>query len=228
VLYSLLDEIPTAAMVGGYARAIWPGQSEDWWARMAATPSARRARENVCLGHSSQSVSITAPDLAREYRRPLKPVGPVSRDDDPLGWHEFTDFPDMSFRRVRHIDVFRDQDLVRVVSRFQDSARLPDGLRTAVHEYIVTATADADAGELVSLEADPRILPFPECPLAVKNLSRLVGCSLSSLRTTVEEILPGADGCTHLNTAVRVLADVPSLVKTLDSYSTTLRREDKA
>jgi signal transduction histidine kinase len=59
------------------------------------------------------------------------------------------------------------------------------------------------------------VLPFGECPGAVRNISRLLDSELSQLRQTVLDQLPGTLGCTHLNDALRALAEVPTLVSHL-------------
>ncbi len=48
------------------------------------------------------------------------------------------------------------------------------------------------------------------------GLAKLSGRSLSELRDTVGAVLRGTDGCTHLNDAVRTLADVPGMLARLD------------
>jgi hypothetical protein len=69
-------------------------------------------------------------------------------------------------------------------------------------------------GELVvtDLVATPRVLPYPECPGAAPNVTWLLGQPLPELRTKVLEILRGTNCCTHLNDALRALADVAALL----------------
>jgi hypothetical protein len=55
-------------------------------------------------------------------------------------------------------------------------------------------------------------LPFVECTSAPANLTRLIGAPLPELRDRVLAELRGTAGCTHLNDALRALADVPALV----------------
>jgi hypothetical protein len=114
-------------------------------------------------------------------------------------------------RRARRIDISCDT-LIRIDAHFQDSATTPEGTRSALHEYRIRATADPVALTLLSIEADPRVLPFAECPAAAPNAQRLVGKSLAQLRETVLDELRGVLGCTHLNDALRALADVPALL----------------
>ena len=87
--------------------------------------------------------------------------------------------------------------------------------RVAVHEYLVTATVDPAAMTVLALCADPRVLPYRECPAAVANITRMIGQPVSLLRGSVLETLPGALGCTHLNDVLRSLSDLAELVEHL-------------
>ena len=94
---------------------------------------------------------------------------------------------------------------------FRDSMWDPDGREIVVHEYRLDATADAGSGALRSVAAEPRVLPFPECPLVAGNASWLIGTPMAELRATVLQRLRGVDCCTHLNDMLRALAEVPLL-----------------
>jgi hypothetical protein len=111
--------------------------------------------------------------------------------------------------------VDRDGDRVAVDAMFRDSCRAPDGTEMSVHEYTMNATVDAATATIVDISADPRVLPFVECPSAAGNVSRLVGRRVADFRTTVVESLNGTDCCTHLNDALRALAEVPVLMDAL-------------
>jgi hypothetical protein len=118
-------------------------------------------------------------------------------------------------RRARRIDVWADADgdrpVLQVDSMFQDSSTVPGGGRVAVHEYRLEATIDPVAGVLLSATADPRVLPYLECPTAAGNVDVLVGTPVREFRAVVLERLKGVAGCTHLNDALRALAEVPVL-----------------
>jgi hypothetical protein len=118
-------------------------------------------------------------------------------------------------RRARRIDVWREGGELRIDAMFRDSCWDPDGQEVAVHEYQLIAGADEAAGALTSMVATPRVLPYVECPLAARNATRLVGSPLRTLRTEVLERLRGTDCCTHLNDALRALAEVPVLAASL-------------
>ena len=69
------------------------------------------------------------------------------------------------------------------------------------------------------MDALPRVLPYVECPLAATNAEWLVGTPLALLRREVLDRLRGEDCCTHLNDALRALAEVPVLAGALDQDS---------
>ena len=120
-------------------------------------------------------------------------------------------------RRARRLDVWVDE-LIHIDVGFQDSATSPDGGdRIAVHEYYVSASADPETFEVVTLTADPTVLPYAECPGAAPNVTRLIGTDLRQFRLAVLEHLPGIVGCTHLNDVLRSMADVPQLVRRLEA-----------
>jgi hypothetical protein len=61
------------------------------------------------------------------------------------------------------------------------------------------------------------VLPYVECPGAASNVDRLVGVALGDLRAEVLNLLKGIDCCTHLNDALRSLAEAPILVEKIPS-----------
>jgi hypothetical protein len=218
-LHLILDDISGASLVAGWAWSRW---TDEWQRAIAAAQASGadmsrrvgRNMEGVCSGFRPGSSALN-PDGTSNPQQSAADVVDLRRADDPLGWHGFTDQSGaVGMRRARRIDVWVD-DLIRIDSAFQDSATNPEGGRTAVHEYRLTATADPHTLKLLSVEADPRVLPYPECPAAAANAPRLVGASLQDLREQVLVDLRGTAGCTHLNDALRALAEVPLLVERL-------------
>ncbi|MGI5328585.1 DUF2889 domain-containing protein [Actinomadura nitritigenes] len=199
-LYLLLDDLAGASLIADLAKTRWLPDGADALADPASMAG-------VCIGFRPGSSALRP----GAEPRPL-PVPPLVRPDDPAGWHDLPDLAEPSTRRARRIDVAL-SDVLEIDAMFQDTATVPEGGRVAVHEYRVRATADPATGELTALEAEPRILPYPECPLAVANLDRLLGRSLHDLRTAVPRTLRGVHGCTHLNDALRALSDVPALAR---------------
>ncbi len=151
----------------------------------------------------------------------LVPAHPLEQPDDPLAWHRIPAPPGDSamFRRRRRVDVIapepRGQGVMTVDSAFRDSMWSPQGVETIVHEYGVHATVDPATMRLVGIRADPRVLPFETCPSAAGNVDLLLGEPMRTLRARVLRLLVGTDGCTHLNDALRALAEVPVLVDQL-------------
>jgi hypothetical protein len=210
-LYLLIDDIAGASLISGWAWSRW---DTDWMAKRAGTdkaPPPPPDMRNVCIGFRPGSSALGSNGSFVSTQN-IAEVGSLVRSDDPEGWHALAQFDKPAMRRARRIDVWVD-DVIRIDAGFQDSATTPRGAREAVHEYHLTATADPVTLELLSVHADPRILPFGECPAAVANVSRLLGVQLGDLRREVVAILPGTAGCTHLNDALRALAEVPALLR---------------
>ena len=144
------------------------------------------------------------------------PVPSMVNPEDPLGWHELRVQDGLGKRRARRVDVWREGPetggALTIDIGFQDSGTSPEGDdRIAIHEYIVKARARGDPMVLTELSADPRILPFPECPGAPAHAQRMVGTRISDMRASVLDTLPGVLGCTHLNDVLRSLAETPIL-----------------
>ena len=215
-LYLLLDDLSGATLVGGFAFSQWPAAIELFRANLRGRPKTLRRMEGICTGFQPGASSLN-PDGTSRFSHDVRPVRPVQRADDPVSWHELPDMAEVSMRRARRIDVCLG-DVIEIDSFFQDSATTPEGGRKAVHEYVVRATADPASQRLLSVTADPRVLPYQECPMAVANVGRMIGTPLTELRTAVLSQLKGIDGCTHLNDALRALAEVPILVRPLRSH----------
>lgn len=213
-LYLVLDDLSGSALVSAFAWSQWyPDWAERLRARLGDEQQAQllAQRVNVCWGlqEGHSGVQEGGPkDIA------TADAGDVRNPDDPHGWHALSDHEGAGFRRARRIDVTHDAaaGLIRIDSAFQDSAARQDGGRVAIHEYVLRATADARTLELLSIDPEARILPFFECPGAIRNTQRLVGRRLSDIRDEVLTQLRGPEGCTHLNDALRALADVPALL----------------
>lgn len=223
-LYLLLDDISGSSLVGGWAWSRWPG---DWMVPppdmvpeggKGPSQDMRRQMEGVCIGFRPGSSALNRQEMSGPSYHNTAKVPPLPHPDDPDSWHALTDLPEVSMRRARRIDVWQ-SDVIEIDATFQDSASVPEGGRVAIHEYKIRATADLATRKLTSVEADPRILPFPECPAATGNVARLVGTPLNELRAVVLTELRKTAGCTHLNDALRALAEVPILLDHLPAES---------
>lgn len=211
-LYLLLDDLAGATLIAGWVWTQWVDDHKDPEQR-AHMVALREKLEGVCIGFRPGSSALLGPG-GTYLRANCARVVPLPHPEDPQGWHPMIETERIAMRRARRIDVWKD-DLIHVDSMFQDSATTPDGGRMAVHEYHLTATADPRTLRLVSLKAEPRILPYRECPSAVNNIQPLIGTPLAQLRARVSRMLRKTAGCTHLNDALRALAEVPHLVAAL-------------
>ncbi|PPJ26678.1 hypothetical protein C5E45_15035 [Nocardia nova] len=209
-LYLLLDDIAGASLIAGFAYSRWIDR-DVLMQQISAVPV--RNMTGVCTGFQPGSGALM-PDGSSRWNHQVQPVQPLPRPGDPMSWHALEEITAMAMRRARRIDVHVG-DVITIDSMFQDSSTVPTGGRVAVHEYRLTATADPTTGEVLTIDADPRVLPYDECPLASRNVEKMLGTPLSALRTVVLEKLAGTEGCTHLNDAIRALAEVPTLVRAL-------------
>jgi hypothetical protein len=114
-------------------------------------------------------------------------------------------------RRSRRIDV-RPGATIRIDAMFRDSYGDPDGREVVLHEYRVDLAVDPATLEVLTVTAEPRVLPYDECPAAAASVNRLVGLGAGELRTEVGRRLAGIAGCTHLNDLLRSLACLPGLL----------------
>jgi hypothetical protein len=210
----LFDDVAGASLVGRFA---WIRQSPDWLtAARGDRPMERPHMVGICSGFRPGATSLTADGTPRLDRDNTVAVPPLVDPDDVVGWHPLAPLPEVAMRRARRMDVWRDGGHYRVDAHFRDSCSDPTQGEVAVHEYTIDATIDAASRTLASLTAVPRVLPFGECPDAAPNVTRLVGQSVAELRIAVLRLLTGTDCCTHLNDALRALADVAFLLEAVD------------
>lgn len=206
----LVDDVPGTALVSGYVFRHW--HDDEALAGINRRPGSKVVK-GICTGFQEGASSLTDQGTAVPVYL-TEDVEEVDAGDDPLAWHQLPDVVGMSMRRSRRIDLRVEGERILVDAFFQDSCTVPGGGRQAVHEYTLTAEADL-AGVLTELTPVPRVLPQYECPLAVLNTGRLLGVGLATLRSEVLQRLRATAGCTHLNDAIRALADVPELVDSL-------------
>lgn len=219
-LYLVLDDLSGTALVSSFAWSQW---HPDWADRLRAKMGMEQhermmeQRVNVCWGLQEGNSGVSGDVDPKQVAN--ADAGDLRNPGDPLGWHPLADHDGPGFRRARRIDVTRDDasGVIHIDSAFQDSAMRRDGTRVAIHEYNLRASADAATLELLSIEPEARILPFSECPGAVTNTRRLVGRNLGAIREEVLAHLRGPEGCTHLNDALRALADVPELARRIEA-----------
>ena len=210
-LHLLLDDVPGATLVSGAAYQPWYDMER--YLEIKADVK-QRVMTDVCAGYQNGSSALQA-DGTISWRQTRAPAVEIEAVDDGLAWHGHASPAGVSMRRARRIDVWIADSVIQVDAFFQDSSTLPEGGRQSIHEYTLTAEADLESQTLRAVTPVPRVLPYSECPLAVRHVPALVGLPLSELRTAVLQRLRGPLGCTHLNDMLRAVADVPGLVARL-------------
>jgi hypothetical protein len=213
--YFLLDDMPGVTLVGPFAWRLWP-EVTNLMARARRHPGPGYDMAGICSGFRPDGVPVERIRRGEDPQHNLVPALELAEPSDPLAWHEIPGPPGDSamLRRRRRVDVI-DGDQIRVDSLFRDSMWSPEGVETVVHEYGVHAAVDRETMRLTAITADPRVLPFRTCPAAAENVDLLLGEPMSTLRPRVIEQIVGTDGCTHLNDALRALAEVPVLLDEL-------------
>lgn len=219
-LYLLLDDVAGTSLIAGFA-----------WSR--ARPELREAmRKKRPMSPPGESFGVRKGRIICSGLRPdgwadthwknglfpenaMVPAGDIRTPDDPLGWHVFPPASEVGMRRHRRIDAWCDGDVVNVDAFFRDACWEPDGSQNVLHEYTVEATIDRQDWTLRSVDATPRVLPYPECKWAAPNANALVGLPVCDFRTSVQHELTELKACTHLNDMLRCLAEVPALVGAL-------------
>lgn len=212
-LFLLLDELPIAAVISGYA---------DLYAAplalggVGASWEAASTRADICAGWATEAHMMRT--IRTEGRMPV-PLGPPASEpvDDAAGWHELDELPRGAMRRRRRLDVVVDDDgTIAVDAMFRDTHVDADaGVETVLHEWWVDAAVDPRSHVVLRAAARPGPLPWLECPSAAGSAARLIGHDAGSLRQFVRRDLRGTSTCTHLNDLLRSLADVPALAARL-------------
>ncbi len=224
LLHLLLDDLPGAALVSGYAvqRA---GGFDESDPRLPA-PAADRAHATMasmgddrCAGwahDATMMVTIREKGAVPVSQGPPAPA--LEPPDDPVAWHPMERLGPHAMRRRRRLDVVAPtgpRAPYRIDAHFRDSHVDGDGAEWVLHEYTVSAAVDHRGERVVELAAEARVLPWMECPRALASAGRAVGMSLGELRTRVRRELVGRTTCTHLNDTLRSLDDVATLIAAL-------------
>lgn len=205
--HRMLDDLVGAVLVSGVAlveAGVYPIQPRDL---LVFT--------DVCRGWAAGGTQHD--DIAADLY-PL-PTGPapndVSAPDDPLAWHRTEPAEQDFMRRSRRIDVRADGPELAVDAHFRDVSVPVTGEGTVIHEYSLTARADAATLALTALDVRAHALPWQECNSVPATGAHLIGATLGELETTVRGKLSGTAGCTHLNDTFRGLDAVPLLAEVL-------------
>jgi len=205
LLYLLLDDLPVATLVSGYALQ-----------RAGLVPDVPRElykpTVDLCAGWQAGG---TLMQVIATYGMPPMTIGPAAplleRADDGDAWHKMPAPPARTVRRRRRIDLSVGDEL-SVDAMFRDSHFDDDGAESVVHEYALVATIEPATLEITTAEATPRVLPYVECPTAAASAARLISLRLDEVRDLVRREFVGTTTCTHLNDLLRSLEDVRGML----------------
>jgi hypothetical protein len=225
LLYLLLDDLPGATLVSGYAlhhAGSLDGAPRPDGARpeTARPPVELNAQGDVCAGWAHDATMMLH---VREKGTVPVPIGPpaptLEADGDPESWHVMAALPPHSVRRRRRLDVIAPpagETYHQVDLHFRDSHVDDRGRETVMHEYTIGGAVDLMADKVLHVSARAHVLPWMECPGALASAARLDGMDLSVLRTRVRKEFVGRSTCTHLNDSLRSLADIAALSRELE------------
>ncbi len=206
-LFVLLDDLPVATLISGYAR-LYDGDLDRHQA------DARANMIDVCSGWRADGLMIRSIGTTGRMPIPVGPDAPLPETDDPLAWHHLAPLPTGSMRRRRLIDVSAGTvQGFKVFATFRDTFVGADDVQRVLHEYTLVGAADAD-GRITSCVATPRVLPWNECPHAAASASRLVSQHAVDIRRSMRGVR-GVGTCTHLNDLLRSLGDLDVLIEKL-------------
>jgi hypothetical protein len=227
LLYLLLDDLPGATLVSGYAlqrAGAFDEENDPSPERQAAMSAEFLSRDDLCAGWAHDATMMVAVRATGNIPVPMGPPAPVLESpDDPWSWHAMAPMTPHGTRRRRRLDVLvpsAPDGHHRLDVHFRDSHADEDVVETVVHEYTVTGTVDGDAGRIAEVAARAHVLPWMECPGALASAHRVAGMPLTELRPWVRRELTGVGTCTHLNDTLRSLADVAVLLPPIKPSST--------
>lgn len=207
--FFLVEDLPTASLISTFAWSRQPEMVDQFFddSRRSASQVA-----GICSGYRPGGIALEMRSKGANLSQNVAVTEALDNAGDALAWHEMEAPDGVAMCRRRRMDVWTEGDRHLVDAMFRDNTWDPDRSEAIVHEYGLTATVDAATLSLTALDATARVLPYPECPLAVAEIQRCIGLPVVTLRSTVLEQLRGIHSCTHLNDMLRALAELPAMI----------------
>ena len=210
LLRQVLDDMPAAALISGYAGMRLARRQGHHPARLMPSGALDRMTD-LCSGWRNDGTAVRSVRAGEGVPMQDCPPAPHDPGVDAHAWHAMGSLELDWTRRRRCIDVRRHADSTFWVwAIFRDTVGQGDGTEVVLHEY--TVTARGAHGVLSDLSAKPRVLPFGECPAAADAVGALAGAPVRTLAATVPDTLVSVASCTHLNDLLRALGGVADLV----------------
>jgi hypothetical protein len=215
LLRQVLDDLPAGALISGYAR-MRVGMRHGRHPADLMPSGALTRMTDLCAGWRQGGIGVRSVRAGRGVPVQDTPPAPDLGTGDALAWHELDDLPPDWMRRRRLIDAERIGDGgFRVWAMFRDSVGEPAGGEVVLHEYVVRV--EGVGRRITAIEAEPRVLPFPECRGAAQTVTDLCGLDIDTLAGSVPDVLMGIRSCTHLNDLLRSLAGAGTLLDVVDT-----------
>ena len=211
-LHLLLDDLPGANLVAGYAM-----QRHASWTEHRIPVAHLAAVSDLCAGWATGATILDTVEKTGSVPIPTSALVPPDLDDS-AGWHERPPLPEGAMRRARRLDIMSDdpdETTLRFDAHFRDSYVDADVGEGAVHEYSLQGRFDPSDHTITSINAAAHVLPWLECPLALDSVDRVLGLPTDDLRAHVRGTFIDTSTCTHLNDMLRSLADLPRLAAPL-------------
>jgi Protein of unknown function (DUF2889) len=215
LLLGLLDDLPAAVLISGYAR-MRNAERAGMDPASLTPPGVLPKMTDLCSGWRDGGVAVESIRIGRGVPMQDCPPSTDLAGADVEGWHVAPPLQPDWMRRRRCVDVEGlGDDRWTVWAMFRDTVAEPDGTEAVLHEYTVSMRLGPgpEGPVITALEAVPRVLPFPECPSAARQAEALCGLAIGALSTSVRETLTGVASCTHLNDLLRSVGGaVPPMI----------------
>jgi len=211
----LLDDLPAALLISGYS-TMRIGHRKGLDPALMVPPDVLPKMTDLCSGWRAGGVAVE--QIALGLGVPVQDCPPSTdlEASDPRTWHHVPVLPENWMRRRRCIDVTPRTGGVDIWAMFRDTLAEGSGSEVVLHEYSVSLSVVFPEGQrpvISAAQAQPAVLPFPECPAAAAVVGSLAGVGLGELVEIVPELLHGVQSCTHLNDLLRSIGgSAPSML----------------